>query len=223
MICYNDTFVQIQDYEVDGGEPLVAIRELNTIMRVLKNPPTFFHLEQGKIIFWQTTSKNCCNFLLRGSRNPTIQKKILDIKLLENQLGIVLVPLWAPVEHPRYNFTELEGVLSDNSDEWSVDQAVLSAVFTMLHVSPTVDAFAAPHNAICSQYFSRQHYPSTAGVNFFAQSLVATEYYFCCPPVTLIIPCFHVFQSQPALQGLLLVPERHWAPFFGQYFSPLAT
>jgi hypothetical protein len=155
---------------------------------------------------------------LRGSRNPTIQKKILDIKLLENQLGIVLAPLWAPIEHPRYNFTEIESVLSGNADEWSVDRSVLSAVFATLHVVPTVDAFAAPHNTVCDRFFSRQYYPSTAGVNFFAQSLFNSEYYFCCPPVALIIPCFQVFQSQPELQGLLLVPEWQGAQFWPVLF-----
>jgi hypothetical protein len=40
MISHNDTFVQIQDFDVDGSEPLAAIRELGAILRVLEKPPT---------------------------------------------------------------------------------------------------------------------------------------------------------------------------------------
>ena len=63
------------------------------------------------------------------------------------------------------------------------------------------------HNKICDRFFSLIPQTGASGVNFFAQVLYSEEIYFCCPPVSQILPCFKKLVSQPGLTAILLIPD----------------
>jgi hypothetical protein len=214
------TFDFVHEYKFETGqaEASSGMRELLAVKMALQSEPQYFRQFAGQKIFWQTDSQNCHGFLLRGSRKPDIQKIVFDIKLLERQVGIVLVPVWTPRTHDRIVIADLGSKWSLSTDEWSVDRCQLRILFDILNFQPTVDCFASGLNAVCAKYFSRQFEIGAAGVNFFVQPLSQSEYLFCCPPVAMIIPCFWRLRETPGLQCLLLVPEWHSASFWPVLF-----
>jgi len=132
---------------------------------------------------------------------------VRQIKILENSLNIVIVPVWTPREHERIVVADFGSKFSLNSDEWSTNRTVLAGLLQELNFEPQVDCFASQHNAICPVFFSRTADSQAAGRNFFVQPLYPRIRYFCCPPVAMIIPCFRKLMSHSHLSFLLLVPD----------------
>ncbi len=77
-------FQYVREFELTAGERLASsgYRELLAVKKSLQEDPDQFRAHKGGTIFWQTDSKNCYGFLLRGSRQPDIQKVVMDIKCI---------------------------------------------------------------------------------------------------------------------------------------------
>jgi hypothetical protein len=216
----NGTFSYMTEFVFDAEQRLLGsgLRELLAVKFALESDPQYFAQFRNQTIFWQTDSQNCVSFLQRGSRRPHIQAVVRDIKRAEKHLDIVIVPVWTPREQERARVADIGSKFSLDSDEWSVDRSVLHSVFAAAGFFPTVDCFATVFNTVCFKFFSRDFSPDAVAVNFFVQSLVAEELYFCCPPVNLIVPCFRKLCGAGAVRALLLVPEWPSAGFWPVLF-----
>ena len=221
VYCADGTFAYVSDFEFSSAEANLSSghRELLAIAFALdKHPDVFRDFSPGKI-FWQTDSKNVFNFLRRGSRKPEIQADVVKIKKLEKNLSVKIIPVWTPREHARLQLADLGSKFSTSTDEWPVSRPVIDAVLNCLNVQPTIDAFASVHNKICDRFFSLIPQTGASGVNFFAQVLYSEEIYFCCPPVSQILPCFKKLVSQPGLTAILLIPDWKSHVFYPYLFN----
>ena len=211
------SFEYVRDFEFTAGQSSLSSghRELLAIkLALISDRNQFAKFAHGKI-YWQTDSQCVFNFLRRGSRIPAIQADVVKIKQLASELLVKIVPVWTPREQSRLFLADLGSKFSNSTDEWSADREQLRAVFEYFQFYPTVDAFASVHNRICDQFFSLAPQTGSSGVNFFAQTLSASQKYFCCPPVSLIVSCFKKLCTCPGVQAVLVVPA--WS---GQAFWP---
>jgi hypothetical protein len=133
--------------------------------------------------------------------------------MLEKDYGIRLKPVWSPQD-------ELRVAIAGQNTEIARSTA---ALFDTAGTHPTVDAFAAQCNSVCENYFSRHVQPTSAGVNIFSQPLLSSEIYFCCPPVSLIVPCYRRLTGSTGIVSWLLVPEWPAASFWPVLFPVAPT
>jgi hypothetical protein len=181
-------FQYVKEFEFSVEERLTSsgCRELLAVQKSLQADPAQFKAHKGGTIFWQTDSKNCYGFLVRGSRQPEIQKIVTDIKCRERRLDIRIVPVWTPRTQARIVTADLGSKMSSSTDEWCVDREDLARMFTEMDYRPEFDCMASRRNAICEKYFSKIPQIGSSGVNFLAQNLSPNVNYFCCPPVKMI-------------------------------------
>jgi hypothetical protein len=215
------SFEYIRDFEFDSEQKKCGSghRELLAVKLALSMDAEQFQKAEATKIYWQTDSKNCFNFLTRGSRRPAIQKEVFSIKRMERKLNVLIIPVWTPREQYRLVMADMGSKFSHSTDEWSVSRTQLISLFAHVNFWPTVDAFASAHNHVCNKFFSLLPQTGAAGINFFAQKLSASEKYFCCPPTKLLIPCYRFLISQQGTQALLLLPEWHTANFWPYFFN----
>ncbi len=178
------SFEFVKDYEFEQSEQNLGSghRELLAIKKALSLDAEQFRKMTATKLYWQTDSRNCFNFLTRGSRRQKIQRDVFAIKKLEKELNVIVIPVWTPGEHVRLVLADLGSKFSNSTDEWAIDRSQLMEIFKKLNFWPTVDAFASQHNKICRTFYSLLLQTGSAGVNFFAQTLNSNDVYFCCPP-----------------------------------------
>ena len=105
---------------------------------------------------------------------------MLQVKLLERELGVVTVPIWTKRTHPRIQLADLGSKQTRDSDEWGVDRTLLKNIFKYFNVQPSVDAFAVTNNTIfLDSFFSKYPQQGSLGVNFFTQILKPDIVFFC--------------------------------------------
>jgi len=203
------TFQCVTEFSFDEEQRTCGsgLRELLAVRLMLQNEPDYFRRLAGQKVYWQTDSQNCFGFLIRGSRKPHIQAVVREIKLLEKSFDILLIPVWTPRSHERIVIAVLGSKFSLSTDEWSVARPALWAMLYRIEMFPSVDAFATQYNCICPCFFSRSFDSLSAGTNFFLQPLNVSDVYFCCPPVSLIIPVFRRMQNSPGVKFVLIVPD----------------
>ena len=214
-------FSYVQEFEFSAAQRELSSghRELLAIKFTLESDHVkFLKFTHGKV-YWQTDSQNVFRFLRRGSRQSVIQSDIVAIKRIEKELCIKIVPVWTPRDHGRLVLADIGSKFSRSTDEWSADRHNIQIVLDYFGFMPTVDAFASSHNTVCQKYFSLIPQTGSAGVNFFAQNLSQAEKYFCCPPVSLIVPCFQTLVASPGIHALLLIPDWSGQPFWPFLFN----
>jgi hypothetical protein len=141
-------FQYVKDFEFTDEEKTTSsgCRELLAVQKTLQESPGQFADHNGGTVFWQTDSKNCYSFLMRGSRKPEIQRIVTDIKCMERSLDIIIVPVWTPRTQARIVTADLGSKLSSSTDEWCIDQEDLANVFVKLKFKPDVDCMATRTN-----------------------------------------------------------------------------
>jgi hypothetical protein len=214
------SFVEDCKFDTQQSSASSSVRELLVLLFILHRDAKHLANRNVKLIYWQTQTDSQCSarFILFGSCRPQIQKIVLEIKLLEFSLQIQIQPVWTPRSHPRMILADMGSKIRSRTDEWSVRQHILAAVFVETKCIPTVDAFATAANAICPTYFSVIPQPAFTGVNFFAQKLLPTQIYLCCPPVKLLPAALkHVCHHQ-SVTALFVLPEWHSASFWPIFF-----
>ncbi len=201
----------------------LGIRELLAARAMLRQCAVQFRQFSHQIVMWPTGSATCYGCLQRGARTRAIQELVLDIKMLENDYSIRLKPVWSPQDELRVTIAGLNTETARSTDEWSASRQHLAALFDTAGVHPMVNTFAAQCNSVCENYFSRHVQPTSAGVNFFSQPLLSSEIYFCCPPVSLIVPCYRRLTKSTGIVSWLLVPEWPAASFWPVLFPVAPT
>ena len=125
-----------------------------------------------------TDSQCCFAFLKRGSRKSQIQKVVLRIKQFEFQYNIKIIPIWSPRTSIQIQLADLGSKFSSSTDEWSIDKISYDAILNYFNVVPTVDCFSSNSNSKCLKLFSKIPQVGTAGIDFFAQTLICSEVYW---------------------------------------------
>jgi hypothetical protein len=87
-----------------------------------------FSAHKGGTVYWQTDSKYCYSFLMRGSRKPDIQRIVADIKCCERKLDIHIVPVWTPRSQSRIVTADFGSKMAFSIDEWCIDREDLGTV-----------------------------------------------------------------------------------------------
>ena len=154
-------------------------------------------------MYWQTDSQNAARFVLKGSRKTLIQSDILKIKILERTYNILICPIWTPRTHRDLVTTANIGLkLNSSSDEFSLSSISYQFLCNYFKLFPTIDAMASDKNFKCKTFFSlipQQH---------------SSQVYYCCPPVTCVIPVLKKFLSVKHIKCIFLVPNWPAANFF---------
>jgi hypothetical protein len=211
------TFLAVREFEFSQQERTASsgLRELLAVQKMLRQAPGEFQLFRGGTVYWQTDSKNSYIFLTRGSRQPLVQDVVADIKLLERELDIKLVPVWTPRSHSRIVLADLGSKLHTSTDEWCVEREKLAEVLAELEFKPEVDCCATRANDICEKFFSKIPQVGTSGINFLAQKLEAGIKYYCCPPVGMIGRAVCHLLEKEGTESVLIVPRwvsaSYWA------------
>ncbi len=81
---------EFEEEQAEGGS---GHRELSAIRLALLLDAEQFHKQTATKIFYQMDSRNCFNFLMRGSRRRAIQKDAVIIKKLEKKLNVLVIPV----------------------------------------------------------------------------------------------------------------------------------
>ena len=167
----------------------------------------------------------------RGSRNVTnvtIQNTLLKIKYLELELKITTIIIWAPRTHSRIQLLDKMSKTTQDSlstDDWGVPRYILNNIFSYFKSTPTVDCFASENNTICPKYFSRYFEESSSGVDFYAQILLHSEVYYCCPPANEVGFVFNRILKNPGPIYIFVFPvwyASNWWPLIhsGKAYHP---
>jgi hypothetical protein len=164
-------FQYVCEFELSDTEKKESsgFRELCAVRKALEEDPAQFKEFAGRVIYWQTDSKNCYSFLTKGSRIPKIQELVMDIKLRERCLDVRIVPVWTPRSQARIVEADLGSKLNSSTDEWCIDRQDLADVFTTLDYWPSFDCMATSRNSVCEKFFSKIPQIGSAGVNFLCQ------------------------------------------------------
>jgi len=209
-------FQVVKEYEFTAEEAAGSsgYRELLAVQKMLEENPEHFTAHKGGSIFWQTDSKNCYSFLMRGSRKPDVQNLVTDIKCKERDLDIRIIPVWTPRSQARIVTADLGSKMSSSTDEWCIDRCDLINLFTKMNYMPDFDCMASRKNAICKNFYSKIPQIGSKGVNFLSQKLSVDVKYFCCPPVKMIgrVACHLLDHTH--VTCLLIVPVWPSAAFW---------
>ena len=148
-------FLAVREFEFSQQERSASsgFRELLAVKKMLQQEPQQFQDFRGGKVFWQTDSKNTYIFLSRGSRKPVIQDAVVEIKDMERQLGVSIVPVWMPRTQERIVLADMGSKLHSSTDEWCVEREILATLFNSLDFVPEVDCCATSRNSICGVFF----------------------------------------------------------------------
>ena len=183
----------VSDFEFSESERDLASGqcELRAVLLTLLSDQEKLRKINMRTLYWQTDSRNCYSFLRKGSKLRHIQADVRQIKVLEQKLGVRIVPVWTPRTHPRIVLADAGSKFHMSTDEWGIDRTDLKQILEAFEFEPTLDGFASGVNHVTNRFYSVIPQPATLGVNFFAQKLSPDECYFLCPPVSLITDMFH--------------------------------
>ena len=203
------TFLSVREFQFSAEERDMSsgMRELLAVKKMLEEESGQFKKHRGGKVYWQTDSMNSYIFLSRGSRKPSVQEVVADIKLAERSLDVQIVPVWTPRTHSRLILADLGSKIHTSTDEWCIDRDRLAEVFLELDFQPEVDCCATRYNAVCGKFFSKIPQVGTAGVNFLSQNLQEGIQYYCCPPVKMIGRATCHLLEKKNIVSVLIVPK----------------
>ena len=203
------SFKLVEEYAFTQEEQATSSgqRELLAIHKTLKNRRKEMESQKGRV-YWITDSQNVHGFMKRGSRKAEIQKIVLDIKLLEKQMGIRIITIWKPRSTRHIVLADLgsKGYLS--TDEWGIDYRTFKQIQRYVGLEVTIDGFATSANKKTEVFFSKYPQCGSMGIDFFAQKLSSKEVYWVCPPVKLVLMAInHILMSPDRVLAYVSFPE----------------
>ena len=222
-----DEFTTHHEYRLTNEERGFSSshRELLSLTKFFQEKKHQLNQKLGPVIYWITNSKNVTIFLKKGSRIPTIQSDIIDLKLLEREMRLQIIPVWSPRNKQAIVWADLGSKNHLSSDEWGLDQASYHKVMYNLGVTPEFDMCATDKLRKCPRFVS--YYPQTKciGVNIFSMILTPNVVYYCCPPVRIIVDMIRFIISKKNVVVILVIPlwksQAFWTKIVnGKNFSP---
>jgi hypothetical protein len=162
-------------------------------------------------VVWESGAYGVIRALKKGSRVQEIQKELVRLQFMLQQLGIKLEGKWCCRNKGEQ---ELEQKLANSTDEWGLDRQQLAKLLAELKFKPQVDCMAASYNAVCIRFLARGQKTGAEGVDFMVQKLERGVQYFCCPPVKQIIRAATHLMRSKGISSVLVVPAWESAPYW---------
>lgn len=210
FMYYNDEITTVVDYDFNSDEMKYSSgkRELSAVLVFLK-----FCKESKKVfktgcIYWQTDSSNGFFMLSHGSRNLKNMELVLQIKLLERDLNVRIIPIWTKRDHPRIVLADLGSKAQSDTDEWGISRPMLNHIFEYFKFVPNLDGFATQVSRKCNLFYSKYPQNNMQGLNFFSQPFNPDYQYYLCPPTRYISNVISWIQITKGFKGILILP--HW-------------
>ena len=203
------SFKLVEEYAFSREEQATSSgqRELLAIHKTLKNRRKEMERQKGRV-YWITDSQNVHGFMKRGSRQAQIQNIVLDIKMLEKEMGIRIIPIWKPRTTRQIVLADLGSKAYLSTDEWSIDDRTFKQVQKHIGLEVTVDGFATSVNKKVDKFFSKYPQCGSAGIDFFAQKLSDQEVYWLNPPVQLVLSTInHILSIDTRVIAYVSFPE----------------
>ena len=113
------------------------------------------------------------------------------------------MPVWVSRDNVYIELCD-RGSREYRADDYSLTQSCLANILKSFPPI-TVDAMASATNAITQKFYLKFPSFNNSGVDFFAQRLDYTEFYFVFAPVSLSINVTRFLASQE-VRGILIIP-----------------
>ena len=203
------SFKLVEEYAFTQEEQATSSgqRELLAIHKTLITKKKEMEAQKGRV-YWITDSQNVHSFLKRGSRQAQIQKIVLDIKLMEKQMGIRIIPIWKPRNTLQIVLADLGSKAYLSTDEWGIDNRTFKHIQSHVGLEVTIDGFATSINKKVDKFYSKYPQCGSLGIDFFAQELSPKEVYWLCPPVKSVLTTInHVLAAKKRVIAYVSFPE----------------
>ena len=184
---------------------------------MIRQKPEFFNRYIGKNLLWATDNQALYYFLDRGSRVRQIQKLVIEIIKFQFDKNFRLIIKWLPRTNNLIKTADLGSKWIKASDDWGTCHASLSMALEFFNVNITVDCFATNRSRRASRFWSAIPLEGCEAVNFFTQPLVEEEYYYCSPPIGLIIPALKKVLNEKKCKAIFSIPlweSRNFLSYF---------
>ncbi len=119
---YHGEIVELNNYELNSDKQKFSSNwsKLIGLVSFLEYSKPINRKCRHPLLYWETNSQVSFYYLTHGSRETLIQNFILQVKLMEIQLGITVVPLWTSRAHFRIRLANNVSRLLTNTDKWGV-------------------------------------------------------------------------------------------------------
>ena len=131
-----------------------GLRELLSIKFAFKEFANYFRTIQNSKLVWITDSTCVVQFLKKGSKIPLVQKHLLDIKKLEFEWDIHILPCWSPREDLNLAAADRGSKLMSSTEEYGLVHNQLIDIQDKFKVKIQLDAFASNISKRCVHYFA---------------------------------------------------------------------
>ncbi len=208
--------IYVQDIFTEEEQGLSSgHRELLTVQRTLEQEgKALSTAPRPRTIYWLTDSTNMVSFLSTGSAKPDIQKVVVKIFRLCQEMQLNIEPVHITRDDPLKTVADAASRYRDVED-WGIDFASfrdLEARFGKF----SIDLFASEGNHKVDRFYANVLTPSGEGVDAFAHSWDG-EHAFASPPMKDVIKTFRKMMTS-TMTGVLVVPEWRSASFWAVLF-----
>ena len=213
---YHGNIVELISCDFTNDQKLLSsgFRELLAVITFLQYQKSVNKTFSRPIVYWETDSQLSYFYLHHGSRNAHIQSHIIQIKRLELELGVTIIPVWTKRSHCRIMLADQGSRFSADLDDWSIPKFMLSSIFTYFNCEPSIDGFASDKNSVCNKYVSKYLDNNNICINFFAHDPIEGEVYYLCPPPAVIGDTIRKIEISPGSKFILVMPMWTSAPWW---------
>ena len=210
-------FIKEFPFEYDEMQQSSTLRELLAVVKMFEQE-SFLQQNRHKTVVWCTDNRGLVSILNRGSRVEILQRHVINIKLVQLQFDIILLPVWQRRSTLLLKIAD-EGSKVSNTDEWSVALEDYNLICEKFMVMPEIDLMASAANTKCSAFYSKLPDKTALGTDFFIQELDNKRVMYICPPVKVIVPALHKILSIPSATIVFVIPLWQSACFWSQFIE----
>ena len=208
-----------QEAELSSGH-----RELLSIVKAFEHYSNYFATLKGQLVIWITDSMCLYSFLRIGSRNLVIQKLLIQLKILEFQYAIRIIPKWMPRDSSLITLADLGSKLFKSSNEFGISSNDFQFLQSYFSIKFSIDCFATSKNCKVEKFISPFPQLNCFDIDFFTVSLTSSECYYIHPPISLLSRVFNKLKLYEDITAVVVLPLWPTYPFWncivkGSYFN----
>ena len=166
-------------------------RELTSVHETWTNSEVLRKFKGSKVAHY-TDNKAVAAIVSSGSRNVRLQPMIVEMTLALRSAGISMEAVWRSRDDGLIQFAD-KGSRDFHGDDISLNFVTRMKIFEEFGCFE-LDCFASASNTKGNKFFSRMDVPGSEGMNFFHQTLKATDSHFCFTPPNLLISALLHFE-----------------------------
>lgn len=158
-----------------------------SLLTALLQRPSWLACLEHRTIKILTDNQSLAADVQHMSGAPAVFPYVVKLYELAARYDMDILVEWRPREHELLQYADLHSKLVDVGD-WAVSDSAYHQLCNLWRVQPTVDFFARPWSAKCSEYYTRFLMPGAAGTNAFdfTWHLCPPDLAYICPPHTVV-------------------------------------